>query len=503
MNILDAINDPAVFGKHFRGDSWASWRSFLAALFALPMTPDQLAIFKQCTGRETPPAAPLQEAWLVCGRRSGKSFVLAVVAVFLACFKDWRPYLAAGEHVTVMIVAADRRQARVILRYVRGLLKAAPMLAQTIEGETRESIDLRNNVTIEVHTASYKSTRGYSIAAACLDELAFWGGEESTDPDTEIINAIRPAMATIPGAIMLCASSPYARKGALWDAYRKHHGKDGDPILVWQAPTRVMNPTVPQRVIDAAMEADPASAAAEYMALFRTDVESYVSREAVEACVSLGVRERAPLPGIRYAAFVDPAGGSGGDSMSLGIGHEQDGVVIIDAIRERQPPFSPADVVGEFSTLLKTYHVDKIVGDRYAGEWPREKFSEFGIKYEAAAKPKSDLYKDTLAILNSGKADLLDHPKLVAQFCSLERRTARGGRDSIDHPPGPWHDDVCNAVAGLVAELAIHGTGFDASYLWVGGPSQASNPPAPAQPSLWQHPMFNPMLYQRRSRYRA
>ena len=88
MNILDAINDPAVFGKHFRGDSWASWRSFLAALFALPMTPDQLAIFKQCTGRIAPPSKPVTESWLVCGRRAGKSFVLAAVAVFLACFRD-------------------------------------------------------------------------------------------------------------------------------------------------------------------------------------------------------------------------------------------------------------------------------------------------------------------------------------------------------------------------------------------------------------------------------
>ena len=185
--------------------------------------------------------------------------------------------------------------------------------------------------------------------------------------------------------------------------------------------------------------------------------------------------------------------------MTLAVGHEQDGVVILDAIRERQPPFSPADVVGEFSTLLKTYQVDKIVGDRYAGEWPREKFSEFGIRYEPATKPKSDLYKDTLAILNSGKVDLLDHPKLVAQFCNLERRTARGGRDSIDHPPGlSFHDDIANCCAGIIAELAIRGTGFDSSYQWVGAPPVDT----PAQPSLWQHPMFHQTLH-RRSRYRA
>jgi hypothetical protein len=193
----------------------------------------------------------------VCGRRSGKSFVLATVAVFLACFRDWRPFLGPGEVATVMVVAADRRQARTIMRYVTGLLRGVPMLAQLIESETRESLGLRNRVVIEVHTASFRSTRGYSLVAALLDELAFWPTDEaSSEPDVEVINAIKPGMATIPGAMLLCASSPYARRGALFDAHRKHFGKDGHPVLVWHAPTRAMNPTVPQSVIDEAMERD-------------------------------------------------------------------------------------------------------------------------------------------------------------------------------------------------------------------------------------------------------
>ena len=48
-----------------------------------------------------------------------------------------------------------------------------------------------------------------------------------------------------------------------------------------------------------------------------------------------------------------------------------------------------------------------------------------------------------------GAVDLLEHDRLVTQLTSLERRTARGGKDSIDHAPGA-HDDVANAVAGAV-----------------------------------------------------
>src|SRR4051794_36580298 len=125
-------------------------------------------------------------------------------------------------------------------------------------------------------------------------------------------------MANVPGSMLLCASSPYSRRGSLWDAHRKHFGRDSDPILVWQASTRTMNETIPQSFIDAELERDHAAASAEYLAQFRTDVEALVPQEVVAACVSRGVRERprtalisqTPLPSFHGAC-------SGGDpSMS-------------------------------------------------------------------------------------------------------------------------------------------------------------------------------------------
>ena len=63
-----------------------------------------------------------------------------------------------------------------------------------------------------------------------------------------------------------------------------------------------------------------------------------------------------------------------------------------------------------------------------------------------------------LPLLNSGRVELLDHKRLVAQLCTLERRTSRAGKDSIDHVPGGY-DDIANAVAGavvLAAQAAAH-----------------------------------------------
>ena len=280
-------------------------------------------------------------------------------------------------------------------------------------------------------------------------------------------------MATVPGALLLCISSPYARRGALWQAYTRHYGQDGDATLVWQAPTHRMNPLVDEQVIADAYAADEAAAAAEYGAEFRRDIESFVSREAIEAVVIPGRRELPPMSGTQYVAFVDPSGGSH-DSFTLAVGHSErrgerierndlgaiyrperhtQELYVLDAIREQKPPFSPADVVQEFCELLQAYRITSVEGDRYAGEWPREQFRRHGIEYRTAEKVRSDLYHSLLPLLNSGAVELLDAPRLIAQLLGLERRTGRSGKDSIDHGPR-GHDDVVNAAAGALITAA-------------------------------------------------
>ena len=126
---------------------------------------------------------------------------------------------------------------------------------------------------------------------------------------------------------------------------------------------------------------------------------------------------------------------------------------MLDAVREVKPPFSPESVAREFASFFLSYRVSKVRGDRYAGEWPREQFRKYGVDYEPAAKPKSELYGELLPLINSRRVALLDNARLVSQLIALERRVSRGGRDSIDHPPGA-HDDLANSVAGVVSMLA-------------------------------------------------
>jgi hypothetical protein len=152
--------------------------------------------------------------------------------------------------------------------------------------------------------------------------------------------------------------------------------------------------------------------------------------------------------------------------MTLAIAHKRDQLLVVDRVLECKPPFSPLSVVEQFSALLKLYRINKVTGDRYAGEWPREQFRQQGISYEVAGKSKSELYVAFLPLLTSQMVELVDQPRLIQQIVSLERRTARGGRDTVDHPPN-GHDDLANVVAGVA--LFASQSSYDTSLSWIGG----------------------------------
>ncbi|AKM09315.1 hypothetical protein [Croceicoccus naphthovorans] len=455
ITFAEACTDPNLFGPWFEADSWAAWRVVDKALFGEPLDADELATFTELTGRTEAPTEPAEEAWFVCGRRSGKDVKAAALGAFLATFGaeqlGFLSRLVRGERGVVQILAVDRDQARVCLGYLRAYFEQ-PILAQMVAKSMADGLELTNGLGIEITTNDQRRVRGRTVVAVVFDEVAFWRSEATVNPDLDVYRAVKPAMATIPGAMLIGISSPYARRGLLWTKYRKHYGKPGK-VLIVQAPTWRMNPTIKRDgdFLTEAFNDDPASAAAEFGAQFRVDVEAFVTREVVEACLSPGVYERAPVNNTRYVAFVDPSGGSQ-DSMTLAIAHEEGGddrVAVLDAVRERKPPFSPEAVVGEFCDLLKQYGIRKVTGDRYGGEWPREQFRKHGIEYDCSEAVRSDLYRDLLPALNSQRCDLLDHDKLANQIVGLERRVARGGRESIDHAPG-GHDDLANSVAGAV-----------------------------------------------------
>jgi hypothetical protein len=449
LSIAEAMDDPHLFGPWFVGPSWDAWRTILKAAFALTMSADEVAFFRTVADR-APPRRQVRELWIVAGRRAGKDSIASVIAAHAAALFDGGHILRPGERALAMCLACDRDQAKIVLGYVKSFFNDNEMLRAMVRRDIAGGLELDNGVDIAVGTNSFRSVRGRAVLLAILDECAFWRDDSSATPDEETYRALRPGMATLPGAMLVGISSPYRRAGLLYRKWKAHYGRDDDSVLIVRAPSIALNPTLDQTIIDEALEENPVAAAAEWLAEWRTDIESFVSPEVVNAAIVPGC-ELPPTTGTTYFAFVDPSGGSA-DSMTLAVAHADDDRVVLDAIRERRAPFSPDDVVLEFAGVLRTYRVREVHGDRYGGEWPAERFRAHGITYIPAEKPKSEIYRDLLPVLNAHRAELLDLPRLSAQLCALERRTARGGRDTIDHPPGT-HDDLANAVGGVIQRV--------------------------------------------------
>ena len=466
VSLREALSDPQLLGNCLPGDSWRPWRTLLIGAMGEPLDADETELFKSLTGGREPPSLRVDELIAIVGRRGGKSRAISVVATYIAALCE-HPSLVQGEQGIALVVAADQRQADVILDYTEANFLQSPVLCQLIDQRIQRVLRLTNGIDIEVRSSDFRKVRGPTLVCAICDEISFWQVDEaSATPDSAVLAALRPGLSTTSGPLILI-SSPYARRGELYRAFERFFGHAADPgILVAQGASRTFNPALPQIVVDRAYERDPESASAEFGGLFRSDLESYISCEALSAVTATGVHERAPRAGTAYVAFCDPAGGGGADSMTLAIGHMESSreTAALDLVVEARPPFSPEAVASEFATLLKRYKLTSCTGDKFGGLWVVEQMSRVGIHYEASAEPKSLLYGSLLAAVNSKRVDLLDHARLRSQLLTLERRTSKTGHgDVIEHQPN-CHDDVSNAAAGCLATILAKGT-YDISAL--------------------------------------
>ncbi len=237
-----------------------------------------------------------------------------------------------GERARALNLAGSKDQAAATREYARGFLQASKILGQSVVEDSKETIKLKGGVEICSHASSFRSVRGGTLILCILDEIAYFRDEASANPDQEIYTAVRPSLVTT-DAMLVGISSPYRRSGLLFEKWKQSFAKDDSACLVIQAPTRVLNPTIPQKEVDRALADDPEAGASEWLAAWRSDLSDFIDRAAIEACVATDVRERAPEFRHRYLGFVDPSGGRS-DSMTLAIAHHEGDTTVLDAIRE-------------------------------------------------------------------------------------------------------------------------------------------------------------------------
>lgn len=456
ISIIDAIRDGNIIGDTLS----AAQEAALKAVYGLRLEGEQLALAQQMAGSAWQPGVEQREAVFICGRRSGKSDKLAAnVAIYEAFFRDHS--LSAGETGIVLLLAQNMRQAKVVKGYIEGKIERSPVLRRHVVANRSQELELDNRITIAIHPASFRSIRGLSVVCCICDEIAFWWTEDNyANPDVEVIRAVRPAMATFPYGKLLLVSSPYTMGGVLWDAWR---ARDTDPhTLVWHAPTRLMNPTVPESFLKREQSRDPENFRREYEAEFTEAISSFLPAEAIAACVIKGRTELPPQDGARYCAAVDAA--YKGDAFTLAIAHKdrEKKTVALDLLAAwqgtRQDPLKLSAVMPQIQAICKRYGVYNVLGDQFGAEPLKDAFNRHRLKYDERTftnQSKADIYATLRTRIMDGSVELLDHEASLKELRGLELENLPGGGIRIGHGRhSRGHDDYADAIALAVSEAS-------------------------------------------------
>lgn len=457
--LREALADRQLLGGALSGDSWSLWRTILLATMGEPLTEPERLDFASVTGRELPPAHRVTEALFMVGRRGGKDRAAAVLAAYLATLVDWRAVLSPGERGLVLLIGPDQRQARIQFDYISAVLDGSPLLSQLVTHRTSDTVELRGRIAIEVRAASFRRLRGVTCCAVIASETAFWLDDESgANSDEAILAAVRPTLATT-GGPMVQITSPWMRSGETWKTFERHYGVEDASVLVAHGTSRRFNPTLPQAVIDAAMARDPASARCEFLAEFRDPAAALIPHDVLQRSVAAGIVERPRPTRVNDAdpelvAAFDASTGSGEDASALGVAQAlEDGRARLLVARHWQPPFDPARVIAEAADLLHRYGINRVLIDRFAPGLVASMFRERKVEAEQSDLTTSQQYAEALTLLNAGRLELLDSPRLIGELSRLIRSPRSGGGEKIDHPR-TGHDDLAAACCSALVAAA-------------------------------------------------
>jgi hypothetical protein len=448
VTIDQALHDRRLLGAALQPlETWATWSIVLKAAFGMSLTDAELAAFHAIAGERGLPLRRVRELWAVVGRRGGKSRMAGAVATYLALFGKYN--LAPGERGMVLVIAGSVDQARIVFDAIDGFLQASPALRKEVATVRHDEIELKNGIIIAVHACSYRTVRGRTLVACIFDEASFWRDENSATPDVEMYRAVRPSLLTTKG-MLIGISTPYRRAGLLYQKHKQHFGVDGETLVV-QGPSELFNPTLDAAELAEERAADPTAAISEWDAQFRADVNAYLDDETLERAIDYDrPLELPPQEGIIYEAFTD-ANAGGSDAYTLAIAHKVGDNYIIDAVRFTYKG-DPQVVTKEYADLCRQYRIRSVTGDNFAKDWVQGAWRALGFEYIKSAKPKSELYLESLPLWLRGVVRMANLPRLVRELRLLERQTHRSGKDSVLHPRNE-HDDLANVVCGVLWQL--------------------------------------------------
>jgi len=433
----------------------------LRVLYGLPLNEEQIKLYTQFTKNNEVFEADIEktEGAFAVGARGGKSYLAAVIALYESICRGhiWKKYLNKDETGYAIITATRQKQAEDIVQASCTRMLENSCLKYLIKHSWRATLELINGFQIKSFPCNSTAARGLPIFLLIFDELAHYR-VEGPKADETIFNALRPRQAQFPGAKCLKISTPAAKQGLLWQDFSQGFKIPGR--LTIQAPTRLMNPQIPQVFIDKEYKRDPENAAREFGAEFAETVSGFFATcvDKLNACFELD----GDVPfnkDQRYYASIDQSGLSGNDRFAFAIAHRGLRRTQADVVREWDT-IEVDLILEEIKQLCAIYGIRKVWIDKYAGGWVKSALEKIGLEVEYRER-LAVIYTNGKTLVLTGNLLLPDYPSLRNGLMSTGAWYGKSNTLSIGHERNlEGHGDAANAVMAAVyyasQDLTVH-----------------------------------------------
>lgn len=423
---------------------------------------------------------------LICGRRSGKTLIAAIIAIYCSISNNWKTFLKKTPYATALILSHSREFSDEVLELIRTLIESSPILSMLINKDKKNTSSTMNlkipwillnsqiqysRVQIKVGAASSKTTRGVAACVILFDEIAFWNLDENMkETDSKIVKAVRPSTKQFgEHAMLIKLSSPGIKQGVLYDEYKKDRaGELPNTYAVFKAPSWAMSPedVVPSSEFVEEFNLDPDSFDQEYRGNFADSLSFFITPEYIEMAVLKKVTFQAPEgDATKYTAAIDAA--YKGDRFTFSVSAYANGRLrqYVSKAWEgtRQKPVSSFEVAEYIRNVCKQFGIDEVGADQYAFQPLREIFNTYGVvlkEYVFTPAFKKKIYFNLKKLIHSQQADLLDNEIQTRELKELIVEQGQSGNIKIGHPAGGT-DDFADSLA-ISAFLATEelGTGI-------------------------------------------
>lgn len=433
---------------------------------------------------------------LICGRRSGKTLLSAVISIYCAIANNWKPFLKKTPFATVLIMSHSREFSDEVLEIIRTLIESSHVLSALVNKDKKNTASTMNlkvpwivnqtqiqysRVQIKVAAASSKTTRGVAACAILCDEIAFWNLDESMkETDAKIMKAVRPAMKQFREfAMLIKLSSPGIKQGVLYGEFKKDRAGELPPTYaVFKAPSWVMTPddVVPSEEFVEEYNLDPDSFDQEYRGNFADSLSFFITPEYIDMAVLKKVEFQAPEgSAIKYTAAIDAA--YKGDAFTFSVTAYVNGRLKQYMSKgwrgTRQKPVSSYEVAEFIRNICKQFNIDEVGADQYAFQPLKEIFNTYGVtlkEYTFTPVFKKKIYFNLKKLIHSQQADLLDNETQTRELKELIVEQGQSGNIKIGHPAGGT-DDYADSLA-VAAFLATEELGTGIFELITSAPGQ-------------------------------